>query len=134
MHRKLIAATAFVLLSLMLAACGGPDPLDGTSWVLVSYDGTSPLPGTSITLSFADGEMKGSGGCNSYWGSYQVRGERISFGETAITLQACMEPEGVLDQESAYMALLGDVENFVLENDQLILVGSDGKALRFEPE
>jgi heat shock protein HslJ len=134
MQRKLIAATAFVLLSLILTACGGPDPLDGTSWVLVSLDDTSPLLGTSITLSFADGEINGSGGCNSYSGLYQVQGDRISFGETVITLQACMEPAGVMDQESAYLALLGGVERYVLEDWDLMLVAQDGKALRFETE
>ena len=134
MYRKLIAAIAFVLLGLMLVACGGPDPLDGTSWVLISLDDTSPLLGTSITLSFADGEISGSGGCNSYSGSYQVQGDRISFGETVITLQACMEPDGVLDQESAYMAILGVVKRFVLEDGGLMLVTQDGKALRFESE
>ena len=45
--------------------------LDGTTWRLVDLDGFDPQPlvsDTEITISFADGQIGGSAGCNDYTG------------------------------------------------------------------
>jgi heat shock protein HslJ len=125
-------------LMLMLVACSGigpqtaQDPLEGTSWDLFAYRKTSPIEGTSITAEFVDGKVQGSAGCNSYSGAYKVDGERIEIGPIMMTEMACMEPEGVMDQELYYLEFLGAVSRIQFVDDQLQLF--DGhEALTFIP-
>ena len=124
---------------LALAACSGPgsatsDPLDGTSWVLIAYRKTRPIPGTTITAIFEDGQVRGSAGCNSYGGSYQVSGDTIAVSEISFTEMACLEPEGVMDQETTFLEFLGDARTFRLGDGQLQILRSDGEALTFVPQ
>lgn len=94
--------------------------LAGTSWTVVAYNtGTqavrSLIAETEITLSFGtDGLLSGSSGCNTYRGSYEVSGEYHVFDGQAIevstfdvTEMACPSPEGIMEQEAAYLEALG---------------------------
>jgi heat shock protein HslJ len=78
----------------------------------MAYGKTRPIPGTTITATFEDGQVRGSAGCNSYFGSYQVNGDKISVGQMGITEMACLEPEGVMDQELMFVGFLGDAKTF----------------------
>jgi heat shock protein HslJ len=128
------------MLSLALAACGPigngqeePIRLDGTSWVLVALNGDSPLEGTTITAEFAEGEISGSSGCNSYFGSYTLNGNGLEFGMMGMTEMACMEPQGVMEQESAYLETLRSITQVRLAGDQLEMMDESGDVvLRFE--
>ena len=137
--KTLIWLTFTVWLAFLLTACGGSgaagnDPLDGTSWELWAYRKTKPIPGSIITATFEDGKVSGSGGCNTYFGSYQVDGENITISELAITEMACMEPEGVMDQESLIMEYLGDAQRFELQENRLMIFRGDREALTFNPQ
>ena len=124
-----------VLLSTACGRGGAPsDPLAGTSWTLFAYRKTKPISGTTITASFEDGQVRGSAGCNSYGGSYRVSGETIAVGPLAITEMACMDPEGVMEQEQTVMELLHDAQTFRLADGQLQILRSDGEALTFVPQ
>lgn len=136
--RTLIAT--LVILALMLTACGptgngGEEParLDGTSWVLQTMDGQAPLEGTTITAEFADREISGTSGCNSYFGDYTLDGKTIELGMIGATEMACMEPEGVMEQETTYLETLRSVKEVELTGDQLEMVDDSGDVvLRFE--
>lgn len=121
-----------------LAACSGAgsapsDPLDGTAWVLMAYRKSSPIPGTTITATFEDGQVHGSAGCNTYNGSYQVSDDTIKVGVIAITEMFCMEPEGVMDQETMFVQFLQDVQTLRFADEQLQLSRADREALTFVP-
>lgn len=94
-----------------------------TSWILTSLNGASPVVGTTISLEFVD-ETKagGSSGCNSYSTTYAVDGIRISFGQTAGTLKACLPP--VMDQEQSYLQALADAAFFEVTEQGLRLFNS----------
>lgn len=133
-HYILIFVTAIALAS---SACGlsgltGEDPLDGTAWTLTAYRKSKPLPGTEITLSFTDGEVQGSAGCNSYGGSYSLDGQNLTIQELYATEMYCMDPEGIMEQESDYLGSLRQVNRFDLTGDQLILHHTDQETLTFE--
>jgi len=140
MIKKYVTVVAFVgILILSLAACQGAgsaagDPLDGTSWVLTAYRKTRPIPETTITATFEDGQVRGSAGCNSYGGSYQVSDDTITVGQVAITEMACLEPEGAMDQELVFVEFLTDAQTFRLADGQLQIFRSDGEALTFVPQ
>ncbi len=110
-----------------------PDTLENIQWALVSYvgaDGTmmDVLPDTTITAQFADGQVSGNSGCNSYSGSYELDGSNITFGPIAGTLMACA-PE-IMKQEAAYLANLGKAAQFNLDKEgQLALSDADGNLL-----
>lgn len=134
MPTKLITPLLVILLLTLFTACAGgsADSLAGTSWQLAEMGGAAPLTGSTITLIFEEGSAGGSAGCNSFGGSYTVEGDTISFKDLASTLMACMEP-GLMEQESAYLAILGGVTSYELKAGDLFLYRADGSALRFIP-
>jgi copper homeostasis protein (lipoprotein) len=50
--------------------------------------------------------VSGSGGCNRFTGSYELNGERLTFGETAGTMMACIEG---METEKEFFAALKQV-------------------------
>jgi heat shock protein HslJ len=137
---KYVAVVALAGIAILaLVACQGAesaasDPLDGTSWVLMAYRKTRPISGTTITATFEDGQVRGSAGCNSYSGSYQISGDTITVGAVAITEMACLEPEGVMEQELLFVEFLTDAQTFRLADGQLQTFRPDGEALTFIPQ
>ena len=131
-----VMATLFGLSLLALAACAGASPgsgdtLDGTSWELMAYGETKPIPGTTITATFENGQMSGSAGCNTYFGSYQLNGDKMWVVDMAMTEMACLEPEGALEQELVFAELMRGAQTFQLANGQLQILGADGEVLTF---
>lgn len=133
--RKLVTVMALCgILTLSLAGCcrvASGDPLDGTSWELTAYRKSKPIAGTTVTATFDDGRIHGSSGCNIYSGSYRVRRDTISVSELAWTEMACLEPDGVMEQEMLVMGFLSDARTFRLDEGQLQIFQSDGEALTF---
>ena len=121
-HKLLLSALIFTLLA---SACGilpgSNNELDGTKWELLYIRKSTPLGGSMITIEFEDGEVHGRSGCNSYFGEYTVKGNEISFGMLAATEMACMEPEGIMQQEQEYLTFLSEVVTWSVEGEQLIL-------------
>lgn len=127
--------TAIALLAAgCAAAAGGESPaLDNTSWTLSEINGEAPLEGSTITAEFAEGQVNGSGGCNSYSGTYELARNTLNFGPITTTEMYCMDPEGVTEQESTYHQILGQTQTASIENGKLTLVGADGATLVFNP-
>jgi len=120
----------------LLSACGmsdpfGNDPLDGTSWELVSISKHRPIEGSHITISFIDGQASGSSGCNHYGGGYKVNGDRIVFDAMAMTEMACADSD-LMDQEFEYLQLLGNTQRFEIRDGQLLIYWSDHEMLTFD--
>jgi len=130
----LSAVTAMALIACSKPAEPAGDPLDGTAWTLFSYRKTSPIPGTEITLSFENGQISGSGGCNSYGAAYAVNGSEIEVSQTYMTEMACMNPEGVMGQESTYLQALDSAQTFELADGRLIIRYTEQETLTFEAQ
>ena len=133
-----VMATLFGMLFLALGACAvavpsSGDALDGTSWELTAYGKTRPIPDTSITATFEDGQVRGSAGCNTYFGSYQINSDKIRVGDMAMTEMACLEPEGAMEQELVFAEFMRNAQTFRLADGQLEIFGADGEALTFVP-
>ncbi len=103
--------------------------LNGTAWVLQELDTDQPaLTDAPITLSFADGQISGSGGCNNYNGSFTLGEENpfaMTIGPIAATQMACPEP--VMGQETAYLAALQGVTQWGYEVGNLAMYYDDGQ-------
>ena len=113
-----------------------PATLEGTTWQLTGLNtGTaiaSVLDDTQITATFGDGQVAGSAGCNRYFGSVTVQEGKLTVGMLGSTEMYCGEPEGVMDQEIAYLKALQSAAAFEIEGDVLtILDGNGNRALEF---
>ncbi len=106
--------------------------LAGTSWEAVNFNNGNQaivgvITGTTLTAEFGkDGTLSGNSGCNNYSGPYKVDGEEIKIGPLASTMMACTEPEGVMEQETQYLAALQMAESYQVEGQVLELRRSDG--------
>jgi heat shock protein HslJ len=136
-----------VLVSLVLFACSSQskatltsaisqppqanDSLEGTSWELASFGASGSetliLQGSTVTLQFdGQGQASGSGGCNSYGASYQVKGNTISFGDVISTLMAC-SLENINQQEQSYFQALKTAGKFEVSSDTLKIWYNNGQ-------
>jgi putative lipoprotein len=135
MRIKLISL--IVLLTILLPACvntdNTSDPLEGTNWELSAISKHRPIEESNITLSFEEGLARGSSGCNSYGGAYQVNGEQIEFQEFESTVMDCTEPHGVMEQEIDYLNTLGNAQRFEIQDGQLLIYWSAHEAFTFIP-
>ena len=87
----------------------------------------SPLPGTEITATFADdGTLTGSAGCNSYTTTYTTERGKIEIAPPAATEKACAAPDGVMEQEAAYLAALPTAVSYRVDGGSLALLSADG--------
>ena len=136
MRRLLMAymTTLILVLALGALACGEDSSrsLDGTSWVLESYgpQGATQalLADTEITAEFdgSEARLAGSAGCNSYFTDYAVEGSDLTLSKVAQTKRFCRGPQGVMDQEDAYLTALGSVDRFEVDDTTLRLFYSGG--------
>jgi heat shock protein HslJ len=90
---------------------------------------TSILIGSEITATFTDGTLSGSAGCNTYNASYTTDGDTMEIDAPSSTKMACPEPEGVMDQEAAYLAALPTAVGFRVSGGMLELLSAEGTAV-----
>lgn len=116
---------------LILSACaptvsqqGSEADLTASVWGLSTLNDQPLVPGTSISAQFtSDGKIGGSAGCNQYNGTYTTSGNKLQVAAPlATTMMAC--PQEIMDQETTYLAALGEVKTYSITADQLTL--SDG--------
>jgi heat shock protein HslJ len=131
----------------MLAACGtdngrgaagGAADLERAKWVLAVYgEVDSPiavLPGSEMTAVFegGEGQLSGSAGCNTYFATYAVDGNRLTISDMAFTEMYCADPEGVMDQEQQFLQALSGAETYEIQDGQLRIRYSGGGVLVFQ--
>lgn len=123
-----IVPLVFLAIILLVAVTSSNDDLDGTTWrmdsLLIDGSMTPAIEGAPVTVSFDDGTATGFGGCNEYFGEYQLDGNSLTFGDLGSTQAICDDELGTSNQELAYLSLLGSVDGYRVDDGQLIL--SDG--------
>jgi len=111
--------------------------LVGSRWIAAMVNNgrggvASLLEGTVVTAEFgSDGRVAGSGGCNRFSGPYMLDGTALAIGPVVATRRACLAPEGVGEQEAAYLAALARVATWSFREERLQLRAADG-ALQVE--
>ena len=136
--KSILIPLAVTALLLAASGCnqGGEQspPLAGTEWKLVELNGRAPIEGTEISLNFEKERGGGNSGCNSYGGAYTSGAEgKLEFGEIEQTLMFCMEPEGVMDQETEYAHLLLQAASYRMADERLEIQDGGGVTiLKFE--
>ncbi len=105
--------------------------LEETPWTVTSYNNgkggvVSVVGGTELTMQFVGGTVSGSSGCNDFNASYDIDGEQITVGPAATTRKMCAEPEGIMEQETQFLAALESVATYVIDGDKLDMHREDG--------
>jgi len=141
MSRSLVVLLAGLLLGSLLGACGEDGPADpgrdgppttlaGTQWRAVTIGSAVPPVGGEPTLAFGTSEVKGSGGCNSFGGSYRYdpSGE-VRFAELGMTAMACQDNRRN-EVETAFMQMLGRVAQASIDARGLLVLSGPGGEIR----
>jgi heat shock protein HslJ len=105
-------------------------PLEGVTWISEVYENghgeiRAPVRGTEISARFKDGVVSGSGGCNTYAAAYTVAGNDIMIARPLCGEIACETPEGIMEQEAAYLAALERARLYRIEGSRLMLQTND---------
>ncbi|MBN1642098.1 MAG: META domain-containing protein [Anaerolineae bacterium] len=146
--RSVLRWLAWLVLAALVAGCtaqgaqpsGGAAPYDlgGSEWVLVELDGQPVLAGVEVTARFVNGnEIGGSAGCNSYGGAFRAdpAAGRFATDRLAQTEMACLSPDGVMEQERAYMDALQDAAAYRVVEGRLEIQDAKGDTrLVYEPD
>jgi heat shock protein HslJ len=138
----LLVGASLLVLTALAAGCGSgksnaddSKSLENTLWKATEITGVqsvSTAAGASSTAKFADGKISGSGGVNSYSGTYTTGpGNAIQIGQPASTMMA--GPDNLMAQETAYFAALQKAATYQVDSKNLTLLDKDGKTLvKFE--
>jgi heat shock protein HslJ len=123
-----------VLASLALAACtpvvriARTTSLAGTAWRVVTIDGRPPVVGSEPTATFTAAKVEGSGGCNTYGGSYAYDASTglLTFGTLAMTKMACDPARGQV--EAAFSRAIAAATSASMDTEgRLVLAGPGGE-------
>lgn len=88
---------------------------------------STPVAGTKLTARFAaDGSLSGSAGCNRYTATYTADAGKLTITPPASTKKFCPEPEDVMAQEAAFLAVLPTATSYQLSGTTLDLLRDDG--------
>ena len=107
--------------------------ITGIDWRLISLGPagaeTPVVAGTTVTLKFGeDDRASGSTGCNSFSGTYQVRGDNISFSRLISTRRACLD-QNANEQEQRFLSTLGAANRFRLTRGRLTILSDRGRSV-----
>ena len=105
-------------------AHAGPE-LAGSEWRPQEIGGAQVPPEPEIFVRFgSEGRLEGHGGCNRFFGSYRLSGDKIEFGPIGATRMACPEP--VMDRENRFLRELGRAQRFARDRIDLLLTDDRG--------
>lgn len=140
---KMLLLLTFVFLTI---ACSGNDKmeeqtpvpdLNQTTWTLSSIETPTGeqflgIDLRSVTITFKDGNVSGSSGCNSFGSTYTLAGSEISISPQMMqTLMACADI--VMNLETAVTQGLLSADSYTVETGKLVLTGA-GYRLVYEPQ
>ncbi len=97
--------------------------LAGSEWRPIEVEGAAIEGAPEVFLQFrGEGKVTGHGGCNRFFGSFTLDGDRIEFGPFGATRKACPQP--VMDREREFLDTLEKTTTFVRDRIRLSLFDS----------
>jgi putative lipoprotein len=124
-----------VLISMQSNPIRKPDAsLTETYWKLIAIGENPYTPAKNqreahLKLRRLNNAVEGSGGCNSFAGTYTLEDEKLSLGPLAMTAMACIEG---MDTERDFALALAELNRYEIEGDTLRAFKDDELILRFE--
>ncbi|MEL7557910.1 META domain-containing protein [Stutzerimonas chloritidismutans] len=131
MKKTLLAGLAF----LSTTGCSvEPLTLQNEVTYIAEWIGDDPVVGRNpVSLTFSEDRAYGNAGCNHWFASNQLDGQKLRFSEIGSTRKMC--PEHLMKQEQHFLELLSQIERWdVSRIDQLRFWPAEGAPLRVWPE
>ena len=105
-HPLLVLAIAAATIVAACSSAGAPSvpaptlaaALDGRTFLSTDLQGAVLVPGSRVSLTFTDGGLQASAGCNSMGGTYTIDGDRLTTTQQSMTQMACEEPRMQQDE------------------------------------
>jgi len=117
----IIAVVAMLLTGGIVLA----DELAGSEWRPVQLGEHAVADTTSLFVRFeAEGRVAGHGGCNRFFGSYQITDGQISIGPLGATRMAC--PEHDMNLETEFFQALEQARGFSRDGARLVFTDEQG--------
>ena len=101
--------------------------LEGVTWQLAQYtdaNGVMTVPGAEATISFQDGQVSGSTGCNRFFAGYTVEGNQLTVEQAGSTMMACPEP--AMTQERDFLNNIVLAASYEIVENQLQISDAAG--------
>ena len=110
---------------------GGASRLEGTYWKAIQLAGKpTPTqdPNREAHLLFQPGRrLSGSDGCNQMSGSYQLKGDAVTFGQMAGTRMACIDAAAAIAR--AFQQALKNATRLRVTRERLELFDTNGRVV-----
>src|SRR5262245_7285904 len=100
------------------------NPLVGTAWLAWDINGRGPGDKTYATLVFNPGRISGSGGCNQFSGTLQVKADVWQASDIALTRMECA-PQ-LMKEEASFIEALEAARSHRIEGGLLTLLDESG--------
>jgi len=113
------------------AAESNNSPLVGTQWQLESINNQSGIPfATQPYIIFnEDGSLSGSLGCNTFFGTYYQKKQKMTIDFSGATKKLCTE----MATETAFLkGLKAGISNYDITDSTLILYAGKDEIFRFK--
>jgi heat shock protein HslJ len=124
MHIARFLVSAFLLTACAADAGAQLDSREFVSTSVTEAGVERPLvPGTEIRVSFRDGQLGASAGCNTIGGAYRLEGGRLAFDGGGMTEMGCDDERH--EQDDWLVAFLGADPSVVLSGSDLALTSGD---------
>lgn len=128
-----LAVGLFLVAGSLAPAAETNTGMQGRTWVLKAQGPEFRLPKGELTARFENGRIGGSGGINTFFGSYTLEDGKLAVGDIGSTKMA--GDPGLMVQESLYLEALEKAVGFEASAYRLVLKTADGQVLLlFEPE
>jgi heat shock protein HslJ len=124
-----------VLISMSSNPIRKPDAsLTETYWKLIAIREAPYTPSENqreahLKLRGFNNAVEGSGGCNSFAGTYTLEDEKLTLGPLAMTAMACIDG---MDTEREFAQALSELNRYEIEGDTLRAHKDEELILRFE--
>jgi len=96
---------------------------EGRTFLFQSAQGFTPVEGTTVRLSFEEGSIGFSAGCNIFGGTYSLQGDNLIVGDLGSTNIGC--EQALAAQDDWLAEFITSSPTFDLDGNDLTLAGSD---------
>ncbi|MHA1530346.1 MAG: META domain-containing protein [Alphaproteobacteria bacterium] len=112
-------------LALATTSGAGAAELAGGEWRPVEIGSVQIPADAGMFVRFAGGgKLEGHGGCNRFFGSYELAEDRIAIGPLGATRMACQQP--IMEHEMRFLQALGNARRFARGRIDLVFTDEEG--------
>jgi heat shock protein HslJ len=109
-------------------AQGSANQLAGSEWRPVEIRGEAvDANGIAFVRFGAEGKVSGSGGCNRFFGQYEIEGTKLTLSRLGSTRKACPGP--LMTLEHRFLGTLRDTAGFERRRAKLALRDDKGRTI-----